>query len=347
MRERSSTGALGRKSAVEKKHSQLVVNNQPIRGLDVSRLTLEDVIKNDGASQIASQIPSTALLCRDKKLLNPTFNVRADVGCNCSVSRRSHDRCQVPSCSVSGVEFDTPKSADSTLLHNSQVWLFTTGWLCFFSTADFLPRAPQTTRASAATAMADNRAPTTMGALKSPPRGNIVAQNPKMGVFRTNPDEKDQETIEIRSRPHHHPFSQRQRHVPRIPRKPHVKRATQQLNNTEKKSTNDGNATLTRDECVHLFTTLTAPIVEAMKLQTEALLAFNQMMLLAEQQESQAASIQQKQRDMSIEQMLQTFLTQCSDPTAEPTTDPTTDSTATQTADPIPAFEIRATDLVQ
>ena len=143
-------------------------------------------------------------------------------------------------------------------------------------------------------ATADNRNPITMGAFESPPRGNIVAQNPKMGVFRTNPEEKDQETIGIRIRPHHHPFSQQQRHVPRIPRKPRVKKATQQLNNTKNKSTNNGNKTLNRDECVLPLTTLTAPIVETMKLRTEALLAFNQMMLVG-QQKSQAALIQQKQ----------------------------------------------------
>jgi hypothetical protein len=57
---------------------------------------------------------------------------------------------------------------------------------------------------------------------------------------------------------------------------------------------NNGSEPLTRDKCVLLFTTLIAPIVETMKSQTEALLAFNQTML-AEQQESQAALIHQKQ----------------------------------------------------
>ena len=82
-------------------------------------------------------------------------------------------------------------------------------------------------------------------ALESPPPGNIVAQNPKMGVSSTSAEEKDQETIEIRSKPHHHSFSsQGQQDVPQIVRKPCADRATQQLDKAEKKSMNDGNAAL-------------------------------------------------------------------------------------------------------
>ena len=91
-------------------------------------------------------------------------------------------------------------------------------------------------------ATAANYTPTTVGVFKYPPSGNKIAQKPKMVTFSTNPEEKDQATIKIQSRPHHHQFStQRKFHVPRRLRKPYVKRPTQALNNTEKPSTNHRN----------------------------------------------------------------------------------------------------------
>jgi hypothetical protein len=93
-------------------------------------------------------------------------------------------------------------------------------------------------------ATAENRSPTTMGDFEHPPSGNKVAQHPKKVTFKTNLEAKDPETINIRCRPHHHPFStQRKFHVTRRLRKPYVKRAKQQLNNTENQpSTENGHA---------------------------------------------------------------------------------------------------------
>jgi hypothetical protein len=195
-------------------------------------------------------------------------------------------------------------------------------------------------------ATAKNRTPTTMGAFESPPRGKMVAQNPKTVTFSTNPEAKDQETIEIRSRPPHHPFSsQRQQHVPRSLRKPYVKRAKPQLNNTGKKSTDHDNDPLTRDECVLLFTTLTAPIVEAMKLRTKEVLAFKQMMLAEQQAQLQKQRDQlQKERDFdqSFEQMLQSFLTQNKpdDSTEISNSQSSRQSQRSDTSEKIPTFEI-------
>ena len=174
----------------------------------------------------------------------------------------------------------------------------------------------------------DNLPPEPTEDFAPPPDHDATITNPKRVTLRKKLEANDPETIKIRSRPHHHPFSRRQRHARRILRKPYVKKETQQLDNTKNESTNHGNEPLTRDECVLLFTTLTAPIVETMKLQTEALHAFHQTMqqesqaaltqqkqenqaaLIQQKQENQAALIQQKQRDQSIEHMLQIFLTQ-------------------------------------
>ena len=136
----------------------------------------------------------------------------------------------------------------------------------------------------------------TMGAFGYSPPSNIVAENPQMGTICTNPEAKGQETIEIRSRLHHHPFSSQQE-TTLTTQKPHLKRATQQLNNTKKKATNHGNKSLTRDECVHLFTTLTAPMVEAMKLRTESLLLASKKMKLAAQQAQAALKQEQQKQD--------------------------------------------------
>jgi hypothetical protein len=50
--------------------------------LDVGRSMLEDVIKSGKISQIVLLIPSTALIYRNKKVLDPLFTFCNDVGCS-------------------------------------------------------------------------------------------------------------------------------------------------------------------------------------------------------------------------------------------------------------------------
>jgi hypothetical protein len=76
---------------------------------------INNVIKNNRISQIALSIPSTALLHRDKKALNPLFKICDKVGCSCSLLRSGLDHCQVP-CMMSGIGSDDPTNSDSLLI---------------------------------------------------------------------------------------------------------------------------------------------------------------------------------------------------------------------------------------
>ena len=148
------------------------------------------------------------------------------------------------------------------------------------------PRRPSAKTATMASP--ENPPPAPTEDFSPPPDDNATIQNHKRVTLSKNLEAKDHETTNIRNRAHHRPSStQRNFHVPRRPRKPYVKKATQQLDDTKTKSTNNGNEPLTSDERMLRFTTtLTAPIAETMKSRTAAL-----QTMLAEQR---AASIQQK-----------------------------------------------------